>query len=160
MVGRSGGWRWAIVGALFAYSCFPVVWSLLAIHGTTPPLAGGGAGMGELASYTYLDMSDRLDPVLGELGGSLLVLSFPLAFVASGVMLRWELRRRDDQEIEDRVREAEAKLAAREPAIIAKATLMGRINALQEIAEEIRVQWIGADLATERKHYGRCASAP
>lgn len=148
MLAPRGSLRWIPIFVLLAYSCFPLAWSLIVVKGTTPPLSGGGAGMGELGSYTYLDLSDRLHPVLGELVGSLLLLSFPLAFVACGVMLRREMRRRDDQKIEEQVREAQAQFEAREPALVAKAMLTGRINALREIAQEIQSEWPGADLAS------------
>ena len=127
------GWRWALIAVLFVYSCFPLAWSFL-VHGTTPHLAGGVQS-------------------IGEIGGSLLLLSFPLAFVASGVILRRELRRRDEHEIEEQMREAQAEFDAREPTVIAQAMATGRANALQKIAQEIEEEWPGADLAggTEAK---------
>lgn len=141
------GWRWVLIGALLAYSCFPLAWGMLVVEGTTPPLSGGGTGVAELALYTNDDLSERVEPLVGVRGGGLLLLSFPLSFVASGMLLRREMRRRDEQKVEERLREAQARYDAREPEIIARAVLRGRVNALQEIAQEIADEWPGADLA-------------
>lgn len=105
------------------------------------------AGMAELALYTSDDIQDRLTPSLGERGAALAVLSFPLAFVASVVLLYKEPRWREEQDFKKQLRQGRAAPNARTDQDPELAILRGRTNVLEEIALGVQTAWPGPCIA-------------